>query len=649
MTNSSSDSSEPVRPTRITLDSLIGDWSVWETHDFLAYDNLTGETSHCNLASSLGTASCERVFGELAVLYKSASNGHFDSGIVDTDTNDIMGHWVARGVRVLVAGDAEGFTRFWRSATHLFHNDGIIISRLKIRPSSEELEALAVKVQRPFKSEVVLFLQINGECVIGSFHLPHSIPLSLSGSFRGPSFSFETDDLWPCSTLLAELFARLQSGECPLPMKVVVVLRPVSEWKWILAVYHVLSVSEKTTVVRSCFTHTRRADDIPRTQQQASPEATVDGPNGSDSVAATVSELSETALTETRYPTSRLNLRSIEDELLQAQEALSDAEWELEELGDERFWSEHEIAIAESAFLAPGGTDSPQTEGQSTLDEIEEEICRRWREFFDCCDQVTDKENEVASLDAEVWELEDLLENGVREWQEVRVREAERIVAELIDVSALPSVDLAEFRYVADYGISDDVLTLLRTVLVYRNEFMPPHGKSHGLLDFSPLIGAMAKTCERLFCDAFSVRRSCLSAVPEVALVLKNPRQFDFEIPAEDKEHKIDKGSLCNVLNKIEKNDSDSWSSNRNAAIVLLLFGRHHQPTYHNSIEIRNPLGVAGTDADRTKLRVALYRLQSSRNGFTHHDVATLDDVKQFEPLFAECVRGLVELLYSRK
>lgn len=502
---------------------------------------------------------------------------------------------------------------------------------------SEDGRAITEKTQRPFQFRTGLLLQVMFPAFIGSFQVPQSAPLILNGNFHGKSLSFETDKPWPCSTILAETFDGMSSDDGLSLKRAAIALHPLDKQTWVLAVYHVLDVGD-SKVIKSVFIHRRRTQDVTFSEQQSSVSVRS---TEQQSCAETVTDEPRTGLKHT--------ILDIEEELARAQEALVEAIEELDEIKGDHEFCDHELVTLELDSLGLQTNLRLSRDQAPAPDDADEAICLKYREYLELGDRFSDQEFEVAELEDRVWELEDLLENGVREWQEVRVREADRIVAETIDIGTLPSVDLSEYAYVADYSVSEAVLTMLRTVVVLRTKLVPAQVEIQERLDYSPLIGQMAKTCERLFGDAFSSRRSLLSASNEANLLLNNGKQFEVEIPAEDKEHKIDKSSLCKVLSMIEKRSSDEWSGTRNCAIALLLFGRHHRTIGGSCVEIRNPLGVTGTETERTQLRVALYRLQKERNGFVHHDVASLDDAKYFESLFIECVRGLVQLLYSRK
>ncbi len=612
MNSDTPDSSDSSPPEAMNLNCLIGDWDVSESHTCLAREK--GVTLVCPRASGFGKASCEWAFNDVAVLYKLSSEGHIVSAIVGPNggNDEAPTESVLEGTAFLIA---RGFTAKMRI-------------QWPIEPGKERI--VIERQEEPFQSQMGVFLQRIGETITASFQLPNTELLMLTGRRCCHSLTFETDKSWPCSTLLAEIFSVTGNEDSPSLRRVGIVLRPMDKTSWVLVVYHILNRRE-ISVIRSVFLHRLR---IPELVPNSANEQLVVGTNANKP-----------------DPDRRCSTLDVERELACAQVELADAEALLEKLNDDYDWGEHELATVELDFLGIATADPLPPDREQALANREEDICLKYRQYLDLGDQVTEQETKVALLEAEVWELEDVLENRIQVWQDSRVREAERVVAEAIDIVELPYIDLAEFQYVADHGVSGDVVKLLQTMLLYRKVGMAQHGDAHNWLDFSPWIGTMAKVCERLFSDAFSVRRNCL-AISEVSQVLKKPNQFEFDIPAEDKEHNIDKGSLCKVLGMIDKSDSDNWSGTRSAAVAMLLFGEHHRLTNnrnYSSIEIRNPLGVGGTFAERKHLRVALYQLQTSRNGFTHHDIASLDDAKQFEALFVKCARGLVELLYSKK
>ena len=130
-------------------------------------------------------------------------------------------------------------------------------------------------------------------------------------------------------------------------------------------------------------------------------------------------------------------------------------------------------------------------------------------------------------------------------------------------------------------------------------------------------------------------------------LGLTSAKHLECDIPEGDLQHGIDKAAVCRILNKIAKHAQNYWSGTKNCAIALLLFARRYTVLKPSKSEVENPLGCSGSEEALEALRLSLYELQTERNGFVHHDLATWDDVKRMRFCFERCLDGLLTALYS--
>jgi hypothetical protein len=126
--------------------------------------------------------------------------------------------------------------------------------------------------------------------------------------------------------------------------------------------------------------------------------------------------------------------------------------------------------------------------------------------------------------------------------------------------------------------------------------------------------------------------------------------RFSFEIPDNDNQHDIHRGSLAQTLDLIRRagptGKEVKWSGTRNCAIAILLFATRLRFSNGSPGLLVNPMGASGHQQRLTALRVALYRLQKVRNGFIHRDVAKWSDVRKALSQFKKCVRGMANAFY---
>ena len=480
------------------------------------------------------------------------------------------------------------------------------------------------EAERPFQSQALALLQGSTSDVLGTFHSPYCAPLLMHGCLYHECVTFRAEDGWACSALLVELIDVIRRVRGCSP-KALIVFRLLKANLWMLCVYHVFTEDDEVLVVRSSFFHERLVEQTQAPEEYSSVES----------------------IRSVRPRASTQQIINLEDELERAEQELTEARDRRERIQGEVEECEGEVDDFELELLSASGLLTRPDDPEATGNEMEAKICSSYRKWLDLAEELANHNDEIDTLENEVRELEDLIEEGITEWQEAKIAEGERLIAEASKAGTLPEVDLGEFEFVDGYPVSEEVRKMLLTCQTLHDLFQTRHIEQREPLDNSPVIAQMSKICERLFCDACSERWSSVLANPSVEHLLGNWKRCNFDIPEEDKAH-IKRESLEKVLSMIRKNELARWSGTRNCAMALLLFGRRYRITNGSPFDVDNPLGIPGTDFELTQLRVALYRLQEVRNGFIHHDVANWDHVELVEGIFRDCVRGLVTLLYRR-
>jgi hypothetical protein len=406
----------------------------------------------------------------------------------------------------------------------------------------------------------------------------------------------------------------------------------VDQGRWLQVVTHVIREGEYILFHRGIFQHGRILPPLPGTDSTRPPQPPDGGMSlnhpgdstpGTEDVAALEAELTEL---QQALAAARAELESQEEDLGRAENDMLDLE------------------VEEERLLAPAeGEDHAERPANDTrLREIHDQLHRRYAELVQLQGQVEDAASDVEDLEDETNDLEDRLDTRYAGWQDAVARRAEEIVSRAIDEGRLPREQVPGEGLLSEallqrlspearqlYDTSRRVLHLNSTDQVFRGG------------DNSPVIGAMAKCCERVFADAFAARRPQLVADPAVSRLRDNFKRATIDIPEEDQRYKVDKGSLGRVLNQLPDNEQ-AWSGMRNCGIAILLFGTSYRVVAGEVIEIDNPLRLRGTEDERRALRVACYEFQRLRNGFVHHDLATWGDVQQAQPWFQQCLLGLL-------
>ena len=167
-------------------------------------------------------------------------------------------------------------------------------------------------------------------------------------------------------------------------------------------------------------------------------------------------------------------------------------------------------------------------------------------------------------------------------------------------------------------------------------------------LDWGPLVGQMAKACERICADFLEPRcRRILSEPPLKDFFDRKDIEKSIPIPDEDRSHNISPHDLRRILGLVKKGGPLQLSGTRTAAVALLAFGRRFAVGTEPPLEVDNPLKLLGSEGDRTGLRNELYRFQKLRNGFIHHDAADRTQAETVRECFTGCVHRLVAVFYG--
>lgn len=207
-------------------------------------------------------------------------------------------------------------------------------------------------------------------------------------------------------------------------------------------------------------------------------------------------------------------------------------------------------------------------------------------------------------------------------------------VAVPADLSFLGSV-----KHCADRLSKDAQKTLNAAAILYH---LATHHRILGELDHVAIIATMAKTCERIFADAFQDRLTAVRSHLVVQALFNEFEKWTFEnlpdTPA------VKRGFLREVLNDT-KQDPIRWTG-RKCAVAILLFGGMVRARKGSQCETLNPLGIP-MNQDVLQLPSRLIDFQVTRNPFIHHDLTTLADVHRDWECFSECVRGLLTAFYN--
>ena len=162
--------------------------------------------------------------------------------------------------------------------------------------------------------------------------------------------------------------------------------------------------------------------------------------------------------------------------------------------------------------------------------------------------------------------------------------------------------------------------------------------------DYSPVIAAFSKCLERAFADVFETRKPIVLSDSVVNVLMA--RQKDWEYAGPPEITSVDKAGYCKVLSMLN-GKRVGWSGTRNAAIAILLFGGRVDLRRGSRLESPNPLGIDANDPIVRRLPQALLDFQEARNGFVHHDLATLGDVNTAWAYFQLCMQGLLTAFYT--
>jgi hypothetical protein len=496
-----------------------------------------------------------------------------------------------------------------------------------------------LNVAEPSKTPVaatppLIVVQIAGalqsrQSVVAVLSLSNEEPIFMHGRVGGRSLFFEN-----CSPALARALWRVhfQLPDENVPRVDVIVFRKLADG-WTMTMYALLALEDAVCLQRSVFFHRERRTAAPKTRPRFEIPTAPPSPQQESSVEFDKPlTLEQIFRVVDRALDERRSLRQEkQDEVANAE---SDLDWCIDDILDLEF----ELLGLAGLPYDKAKREVEQVRIETTLQAKYEERVDYERELEEARDDLEQAEEELGELEGDIDELYDLIEQKSEE-------RGKQILAKWMGehgaVPPPPRTDMV-FGHPGLGRISEEA----RKILMTWWEFKTASREDQGPPDKTYLIVQMAKCCERVFSDAFAAKQSSVLQDPGVnSLLAGKVKGLQFTFPVVEQQHGIDEGKLGKVLAELKK-PAPQWSGAFRCGVAIYLLGRTYTVAASTPIRIENPLKCKGSDGEIDALRAALYELADIRNGFTHRDVASWNDVDEMSERFERCMVGLLNAFY---